>query len=256
MRVTLVPSATSPRLRRRQYLSSYLLNDTLAIDAGALGLAFTTAELARIKHVFVTHTHLDHIASLPMFLDQAYTATGDCVTLHATAEVLHSLHRHVFNDQLWPDLIRISRTAPPYLKLHTIQPGRTVKVDGLALTPVPVNHVVPTVGFVVQDRRAAVIIASDTGPTELLWQRAARLDRLQAVFLEATFPNALAWLAETAKHLTPRLFAAEARKIPAGVRLIAVHLHPRYQPAVVKELKALALPNLEMGRFGRAYVFE
>src|SRR5262249_25505895 len=159
----------------------------------------------------------DHLASLPIFLDNVYTGNEDCVTVYGTEPVLDCLRKDVFNDRLWPDLVTLSGQGRPFLKLHLLEPGRTVIVEGLSLTPVPVQHAVPTVGFLVSDEQSTVVIPSDTSPTHEIWERAREAKNLKAVFLEATFPKKMAWLAELAQHLTPELFAQEAAKAPAGV---------------------------------------
>ncbi|HXG13064.1 MAG TPA: 3',5'-cyclic-nucleotide phosphodiesterase [Gemmataceae bacterium] len=256
MQVTLVPSAAGLKgLCPDQFLTSFLINDTVGLDAGCLGLYGSPAEQARVKHLLLTHSHLDHLASLPMLIDNTYTGTGDCLTVYGSEEVLDSLRRDVFNNRLWPDFITMSRTQPPFVRLQPLEPGRTVEVAGLRVTPVPVNHVVPTLGYIIEDDGAAVAFSSDTAPTDELWERANRTPNLKAVFLEATFPEALDWLAKLAYHLTPSRFAAEARKLTRPVRLIAVHIKPRYHAQVVKELEALGLPGLEIGLFGISYQF-
>jgi ribonuclease BN (tRNA processing enzyme) len=256
VRVTLVPSSVAERGRRlRQFLSSYLINDTVAIDAGSLGLYRTARHQRRIRHLFLTHTHLDHLASLATFIDNTYTGDGNCVTLYGSDTVLDCLQRDIFNDRLWPDLVRISQDRPPYFRLQQLEPERPVTVAGLRVTPIPVQHSVPTFGFLVEEGTKAVLFSSDTGPTEACWLYANRAADLRAVFLEATFPEALAWLAEVAGHLTPSLFAQEVRKVHKPVPFIAVHIHPRHRTQVVRELKALGLANLKIGRMGVSYSF-
>src|SRR5204863_7561322 len=122
----------------------------------------------------------------------------------------------------------ISRKEGPFLQLSPLTARRPVEVAGVRLTPVPVNHVVPTFGFVIEDGSAAVVIPSDTGPTQEIWQAANRLPHLKAVFLEATFPNHMARLADLAKHLTPGLFAGEVQKLTRPAKVIAVHIKPRF----------------------------
>jgi cAMP phosphodiesterase len=256
VRVTLVPSSVGERGRRhRQFLTSFLLNDTVAIDAGSLGLYRTPRHQQRIRHLFLTHTHLDHLASLAAFIDNAYTGDGNCVTLYGNDAVLDCLRRDFFNNRVWPDLIRISQERPPYLRLQQLEPGQPVHVEGLRVTPIPVNHTVPTLGFLVEEGTKAILFPSDTGPTEACWQYANGAADLRGVFLEATFPEELAWLAEVAGHLTPSLFAQEVRKVTKPVPFIAVHIHPRYRAQVVRELKALGLANLKIGRLGVPYSF-
>jgi ribonuclease BN (tRNA processing enzyme) len=253
--VTLVPSATGEGSAEQQFLTTLLINDTVAIDAGSLGLYGRPAQQAQVKHLLLSHSHIDHLASLPIFLDTVYRGDGDCPTLYAGDSVLDCLRRDLFNNRVWPDFIGFSATQPPYLKLQRIEPGQALIVDGLRVTPVEVNHVVPTLGFVVEDAHAAVVFTSDTGPTEVIWEHANRLPHLKAVFMEVTFPDELAWLADRARHLTPALFAREAQKVKRPVTFLAVHIHSRQRAAVVEQLQALALPNLQITGPGVRYSF-
>jgi cAMP phosphodiesterase len=238
-----------------QYLSTYLFNDTIAVDAGCLGHYGTFADQVRVRNVFLTHSHIDHIGSLPIFVDNVYQGGPDCVSVHASRDVIDCLKRDLFNDRVWPDFIRLSTPEAPFLKLAILEPFRQVEVDGLRFTPVPVDHVVPTFGFVIESATAAVVVASDTGPTTALWERANATPNLKAVFLEASFPEALAPLAQVSKHLTPRQFAQEVQKLTSSPAVIAVHLKGRYITELVNELQALNIPRLEIGRFDRAYLF-
>jgi ribonuclease BN (tRNA processing enzyme) len=252
--VTILPSACAaggdPAC---QFLTTYLVNGRLAIDAGALGLLQPVAAQARVRHVLLTHTHIDHVASLPVFLENVYAGTPDAVTVHGTREVLDALRQDVFNDRLWPDFIGLSRPEAPFLRLSVLEPGRPVVLDGLRVTPVPVNHVVPTVGVLVEEGTTAALFSSDTGPTDALWELANAAAGLKAVFLEATFPEDMAWLADVSKHLTPRQFAAEAAKLRRPVELLAVHLKPRYRARVAAELLALGLPHMRVAEVGQTY---
>ena len=253
MQVILVPGWVAGG--QQQYMTSLLVNGTVALDAGGLGLYRTPREQARVKHLFLSHSHQDHIASLPMFLDNAYQGDGDCVTVYAGAAVLDTLRSDVFNGRVWPDFIQLSTERAPYLKLRQIEAGETVEAGGLRVTAVPVRHTVPTFGYIVEDGTSAFVFSADTAPTEEIWQRANRTPNLKLVFLEVTFPDELAWLADVAKHLTPSLFLAEARKLQQPVTVIAIHLHPRHRRQVIRELRALKLTNLQIGRFDWPYEF-
>jgi ribonuclease BN (tRNA processing enzyme) len=255
VQVTLVPSSVDARGSQQQFLTSYLVGDAVAVDAGCLGLYATPAEQARVKHLFLSHTHLDHLASLPALLTNTYTGDGDCVTVYGSDAVLDCLRRDLFNDRLWPDFVRLSAEGPPYLRLRQLHPDRPVECGGLRITPVAVNHLVPTLGFLIEDAGATVVIASDTGPTEAIWERAGRAANLKAVFLEATYPNAQADLADLARHLTPALFAREVRKLNRPARFIAVHISPRSRDQIVQELESLGIPALEIGKLGSTYSF-
>jgi cAMP phosphodiesterase len=188
-------------------------------------------------------------------VENAYEGKRDCMTVHGSPAVLDCLRRDIFNNRVWPDFLSLSTPEAPFLRLATLEAGRPVEIDGLKITPVPVDHVVPTFGFIVEDGKGAVAISSDTGPTEEIWRHANVTADLKAVFLEATFPDSMAPLATVAKHLTPAMFADEVRKLNRPVRVIAVHLKARFHAQMVKELGALGLANLEIGRSGKTYSF-
>jgi cAMP phosphodiesterase len=240
---------------QNQFLTSFLVNDTLAIDAGSLGFFGHPTEQARIKHLLITHSHIDHIASVPIFVENAYEGKKDCVTIHGSQVVLDCLQRDMFNNRVWPDFIALSMPEAPFLKLQPLEAGQTVELEGLRITAVAVNHVVPTTGFILEEPGAAVVIVSDTGPTEDIWKAANATPNLKAVFLEACFPNAMTGLAVVSKHLTPAMLGQEVQKLTPPARIIAVHIKARFRQQVVQELHNLALPNLEIGGMGQTYWF-
>lgn len=256
VKITLVPSAVSAGVGGRgSFVTSYVIDEVVAIDAGGLGFLGDLAAQCRIGHIFLTHSHLDHIASLPMFLETVYQSSERCVTIYASADTLACLKRDVFNDRVWPDFFSISKNGPPFLRIEVLEEGRPVDVAGLRITPIAVDHVVPTFGFLVEAPGVAVAIPSDTGPTATFWAIAEAAADLKAVFLDASFPNAMEDLALASKHLTPKLFAAEAAKLARDVPFIAVHIKPRYYDTVVAELTSLSLKHVRVGTPGETYIF-
>lgn len=254
MKLTLLPStvAGGPGY---QFLSTTLVNDVIALDAGCLGLYHSAPEQARIRHVFLSHTHMDHLATLPIFVENAYEAKADCVTIHGSQAVLDCLQMDLFNDRIWPDFVALSRGEKPFLRLARFESGQSIEVEGVSITAVEINHVVPTVAFIIADDQCTVGFISDTGPTDAIWQRLNQEPNLRAVFLETTFPNELAWLAEVSKHLTPQLVAGELKKLSRPARIVIVHLKARFQAQVIAELKALNHASLEIGQFDMPYIF-
>jgi ribonuclease BN (tRNA processing enzyme) len=256
VKITLIPSAVSEGDGARGYfLSSYLIDGTVAIDAGGLGCLGDLSAQSRIEDIFITHTHIDHIATLPILLENVFDASGPCVKVHASQEALDSLRRDVFNDRIWPDFIQMSEKGHPFVKVELLEAWRPVEVSGLRLTPIPVDHVVPTFGFLVEAPGVTVAIPSDTGPTEEFWRAAAAAPDLKAVFLEASFPDAMHELAKVSKHLTPSMFAVEARKLARSATFIAVHIKPRFYDRVVAELAMLDLGEFRIGQPGTTYEF-
>lgn len=238
-----------------QFLSTWIVDGSVAVDAGSLGFHGTCTEQARVGHILLTHSHIDHVASLPIFIDNVYGLTTEPPTVYGISETLDSVRRDVFNDRLMPDFLRLADVRPPFLHLREVTPGTPVTVGGLRATPVSVDHAVPTVAWVLEGADAAVAFVTDTGPTAAVWELCRRTPNLKAVFLEATFPASEKWLAGISGHLTTELFAEEIAKVPDGVRIIAVHLKPRHAVTVASELAALALPRVEVIRPGETYRF-
>jgi ribonuclease BN (tRNA processing enzyme) len=254
MKIKLLGSSV-PDPVRRQYVSSYLINGTVAIDVGCLGFYGTPQEQEAVRHVFLTHSHADHTASLPIFAENAWTPAGNCARVYGSPETLDGVQRHIFNDVMWPDFVALSRNMPPFLHLQPIEAEVPVEADGLTIIPVRVNHVVPTFAYVVSDGKSAVIFGADSGPTDRIWEVAHQTIGLRAVFMEACFPDALTGLAEASLHLTSGMFSREVAKMPSGIKIVAVHIKVRYREQVIRELHALQLPDLEIGECERQYDF-
>lgn len=253
MRIELLPSSLPSS--ESQFLVSFLINDAVAIDAGPLGLLADLDRQRRVRHVFLTHEHVDHIATLPIFLENVYEPGPDCVELLAAADMLDFLHRDIFNGRVWPDFFDLSNGDNRFVRGTLVTAGASVERAGLTITPLPVAHSVDTLGFLVDDGRAAAAVPSDTGPTDSLWAMLAAAPRLDAVFLEVSFPNSQADLAAATGHHCPATFAAEIRKLDRQVRWIVVHRKPRFAREIAAELATLALPNVELVVPGHAYEF-
>ena len=139
------------------------------------------------------------------------------------------------------------------IRFEIIEPRRTVDVGGLAVTPIPVNHIVPTVGLVVQSDGAAVTFTSDTYVTDELWEVARKAEDLKAVFVDISFPNELAKLAADSKHLTPRLLEGELKKLDRDVEVYAVHIKPTNRDEVIRQLHELGNDSIQVGEINRVY---
>jgi ribonuclease BN (tRNA processing enzyme) len=252
MNITILPSGSNNQFEW-QYATSYLINDTVAIDAGCIGLYGSPDDQSRIENVFLTHSHADHIGTLPIFLENTFRTEGEDILIHGHADTVQALQQDIFNDRIWPDYFRFSSREKPRLRLNVLEQEKTVTAGGLKITPVTVNHVISTFGYIVEDSRSVVVFGADSGPTARIWDIARRNDQLKTAFIEVTFPNEMEALAVKLGHLTAGLFAAEIVKLPPEVSVIATHIKPRYHQTIIAELEALQLPHVVIGIPGKQY---
>jgi ribonuclease BN (tRNA processing enzyme) len=227
-------------------LTCLLVNGVLAIDAGSLTQALTTQEQVGIRQIFISHSHLDHICTLPFFTKNIFGHTEVPVEIHALPETLDALRRHLFNDELWPDFSVIPSPDNPIIRFSEIEPGRTYEVEGLRITPILVNHLVPCVGYVVEDDHSAFVFTSDTAETERVYEVANETANLKLFITEASFPNAQGWLAEASKHLTPERLGQELKKLKVDVPVGIYHLTPGDRDMMLPELRAIKDKRLKL----------
>lgn len=254
MKVTLVESSVGAG-RHQQILASYIVNERFCIDAGSLGFIAPLNMQRAVEHVFLSHSHLDHIASLPIYIDNVYTPGPQCPTVYGTRPTLDAVRSHFFNDVVWPDMIRLSGEETPFLKIREIAAEQPVEVDGLRVTGIELNHVLPTLGFVVEDQDAAVAFVSDTSPTDRIWEVLNATPNLKALFMECSFPNHMGWLADKAMHLTPRLFQSELAKLRRPVPVYVIHIKTAFDAKIREELAGLRLPQVAIGEPGSEFEF-
>ncbi len=227
-------------------LTGLLVNGTVALDAGSLTLALTIAEQVAIRHIFLSHSHLDHICTLPFYTKNVFGHVHAPVEIHALPETLDALRRHLFNDEIWPDFSVIPSPDAPIIRYSEVEPGHTYEVEGLRITPIPVNHLVPTVGYLVEDERSGFLFTSDTAETDAVYEAANGAKHLDLFITEASFPNEQAWLAEVSKHLTPAKLAQELKKLKRAVPVAVYHLTPGDKPVMLPQIEALGHPRLSL----------
>ncbi len=206
--------------------TSMLLDHDVLIDAGTGVGDLSLAEMCAIDHVFVTHSHLDHIAFLPLLVDSVGFMRDTPLVIHATEETLDILKKHVFNWEIWPDFTAIPNLHQPILRYERITPGETVNLGGRKITPLPVNHVVPAVGFHLDSGNASLVFSGDTTTCDALWDAVNRIRNLEYLIVETAFSNAEKELAIVSKHLCPSLLAEELDKLELNPAIYIAHLKP------------------------------
>lgn len=226
-------------------MTTFLLNETTSLDAGALTPTLTIEEQQLVRRVIITHAHFDHIATLPFFLENVF-ARRQPTEIVAPEPVLRPLHRHLFNDALWPDFSKLPNERTASVRFRTVVEGIPFRANGLSFLPISVSHIVPAYGYRVSYSGGSILFSGDTGPTEKLWRVADRTRDLKAIFLEVSFSNAQESIARASKHLTPRLLPAEIAKTSKKVPVYLYHMKPPSLSAIKREVRALHDPRFRI----------
>ena len=252
----LLPSTFGPNgsASVRQHLTSLVVDDVVAFDAGSLAMAASDEQKSSIRDVVISHAHLDHIAGLPLFIDDQFSTLTTPVRIYASQSVIDVLETHIFNWSVYPRFSELSNghgTVMEYVRFETEIEFRVRHLDVL---PVPVNHKVPTCGFVVSDGNATIAMTGDTAPTKPFWDAVDRLPRLDAILVECAFPDSLAELARDSHHLTPAGLSKELGKLKrTDCPIYAVNLKPSYRDEIVVQFDELGEDRLNILEVGRIY---
>jgi ribonuclease BN (tRNA processing enzyme) len=244
------------RATPEQHLTCFVIDDCVAVDAGSIAIALTADQRCKVRDIIITHAHMDHIATLPIFVDDLYATLKEPLRIHTTQEIIDVLERDVFNWNVYPRFSRLRNDYGPVMEYIPVPIGEEFTVAHLRVTAVPVDHIVPTVGLIVSDEKARIAFSSDTAETQEFWDLINQAPRLDALMIESSFPNSMAHLATDARHLTPASLAKELQKLShKDLDVLAVHIKPAYRDTVIEELHALALPNLSVMEPGRTYTW-
>ena len=220
--------------------TSMLVDHDILIDAGTGVGDLSMIELALIDHVFVTHSHVDHIASIPLLVDTVGWMRDKPLTVHAITETVDILKAHLFNWKLWPDFTRIPDASRPMLRYETIEVGQTRDMDGRLITPLPANHIVPAVGYRIDSGRASLVYTGDTTTNDALWREVNAIGNLRYLIIETAFCNREKDLAIASKHLCPSLLAAELEKLAVPAEIYITHLKPGEIELTMREVESCA----------------
>ena len=220
--------------------TALLFDDDILIDGGTGVGDLTLEELRRIDHVFITHSHLDHVACIPFLLDSVGALRERPITLYASNETIATLRAHLFNWKLWPDFSVIPNACAPIMRFQPIALGEVVRLGARTLRSLPACHVVPAVGYHVDSGTGSLVFTGDTGPCEARWEAINRIGNLRYLIVETAFSNAEGALAAASKHLTPDLLVQELAHLHARPEIYITHLKPVDGRSTMQEVSRVA----------------
>ncbi|WP_062308158.1 3',5'-cyclic-nucleotide phosphodiesterase [Polynucleobacter sinensis] len=228
--------------------TSFLINDNILIDAGTGVGDLTLDELRKIDYLFLTHSHLDHICSLPLMLDAVGVNRPKPLIVYGIAHTIQALRSHIFNDVIWPDFTKIPSLEKPCVAFETIKIGQTVSVDHVQITALPVNHSIPANGYWIDSGEGALVFSGDTGPSKEFWEainsninsKKIKNDRtqdyLQHLIIETSFTNTEQELAKLSGHYHPESLVMNVQKLNSLCSIWITHLKPDEAPKIMQEI--------------------
>ncbi len=220
--------------------TSMLLDENILIDAGTGVGDLSLDELTKIDHVFVTHSHLDHVTSIPFIVDSVGYMRDKPLTIHATQATQEILKQHLFNWKIWPDFSEIPSLRKPYMRYENISVGMPVELDERRITPLPANHVVPAVGFHLDSGKSSLVFTGDTTSNDAFWKIVNKIENLHYLIIETAFCNREKELAITSKHLCASMLSESLNKLEHKPKVYITHLNPGEADIIMNEVKEYA----------------
>ena len=221
-------------------LTSLLIDDVLAVDAGALTSSLSLSEQEKVSHILLTHCHYDHVRDLAAIAINI-SHFEKSIRVYSQASTLNAVTEHILNGVIYPDFTKIPAANPP-LKFSSLEPHKVEVINGYRVLAVPVNHGVPTVGYqITSGEGKSFFYSGDTGPgLSPCWERISP----QLIFIDVTLPNRLEEHAVSSGHLTPHLLGeelAEFDKIKGYLpQVMVIHISPVFEGEIKEELERVA----------------
>lgn len=217
--------------------TSLLVDDDIVIDAGSGLGQLSLNEMAAIRHVFITHSHLDHLTHLPFLLDCMFERIKQPIVVHAEPATLQALRQHIFNWIIWPDFTKLPSEDAPVLAFQSMVPGDVETVGGRDIEMIRVNHVVPGVGYRVSSATGSFAFSGDTTTNDTFWQALNSHDRLDLLLVEVAFGDGDHLTAGKAKHYCPLTLAQDLVKFKQSAEIYLTHLKPGHEHIIVQQVQ-------------------
>ncbi len=234
--------------------SAMLIDNDVLLDAGTGVGDLALEELHSIRHVFLTHAHLDHIAGLPMLIDANFEEDFEVpVSVYARQETLDALKAHLFNDVIWPDFARIPNPENPMLRYVVCNPGDTVSIDHRDFHAVDVLHSVPSLGYTVRNSGGIFAVSGDTRTNQTLWPVLNACDNLKVLVIEVSFSDEHEELATTAGHYCPSTMCRDLELLNHNPDIWLTGMKPGQEDIILAQVIA-AVPDKKVRMLSRGTI--
>lgn len=215
--------------------TTLLIDDDILIDAGT-GLGDLNLQaMSCIRHIFLTHSHLDHITSIPFLVDTMFDNIKEPIIIHGLKATIEALKKHIFNNIIWPDFASLPNSANPVMQYQVMQPGETVEINGRKVEMIEVNHIVAGVGYRVESETGAFAFSGDTTTNDTFWQALNKHDNLNLLIVESAFTNKDVKLCHLSGHYCAELLGPDVAKLNHKATVYISHNKPGAELQIFSE---------------------
>ena len=219
------------------------VGDNTLIDCGTGVGDLPLEDLFKVEHVFITHSHLDHVAGLPLLIDTIYEKLLDKpLTVYCQPVTYQVLMEHIFNWKIWPNFFNLPSKSKPVVQFAPLEPGQSISIDDKKVTMVEVEHTVPAVSYVVKNKRSSFAFSGDTASAPRLWEMLNQESNIDLLIVECAFADERSEIANQAKHFSPQSLANELASLNHNPEVCVSHLQPGEEDKIMRELQA-AMPQ-------------
>ena len=225
--------------------TSFQIFKDIIIDAGNVLNALEN-ETKDINHIFLTHSHADHIADLPFIIETFFEERSSPLTIYALEETIDVLQKHSFNNKIWPDFtkIKLLKNDNFSLILKPIKINETINIHNYFIKAIHAEHIDGSCGYIVTKKNQSFIISGDTYINPILWEEINNNKTIKSLIIECSFPDKLENLATLTKHLTPSLIAKQLQNLKRkDISIFFYHLKPTYKKELLNDIKKHKLLN-------------
>jgi len=215
--------------------TTIMIDKDILIDAGTGVGDLNMTEMSRIRHIFLTHSHLDHITSIPFLVDTLFERIREPITIHAQAATIEALKAHIFNNVIWPDFTRLPNAHSAVMQYEVMRPGETWHLQGRTIEMIEVNHIVPGVGYRVENDKSVFAFSGDTTTNDSFWDVLNQYEQLDLLIVETAFVNTEINLCRQAGHYCASLLAEDLAKLRHKPRIYISHNKPGFEAQILSE---------------------
>ncbi|MCX5804716.1 MAG: 3',5'-cyclic-nucleotide phosphodiesterase [Proteobacteria bacterium] len=225
--------------------TSFLINDTLLLDAGTTTEVLDDSRVHKIKNIIISHTHIDHVKGIFSLVDELAMLDREGLRLLSLKNILEIISKNLFNNLIWPDFTIIPSVKNAFVNLQEIPLEQVTLIDKIAVKPVLMTHTVYTVGYIIKEGKKGFMFTSDTGPTQRFWEVAREEKGIEYIIADVSFPNRLENMAKISGHMTLSILIEHLDRFGLeNMPIYISHIKPVFLDEILKDLSQSGRKNI------------